>query len=93
MNLQSKINYFYNQEIMKWINKFWLWLRYDVNIFMNDGIKRVFLFINRLIIETKYARADTRYLMGKLSKEALIDTYTKLDTKYNKILDKYGKKD
>ena len=74
INLQSKINYFYNQEIMKWI-------------------KKVFLFINRLIIETKYARADTRYLMGKLSKEALIDTYTKLDTKYNKILDKYGKKD
>ena len=91
MNLQSKINYFYNQEIMKWINKFWL--RYGANIFMNDGIKRVFLFITRLIMETKYTRADTRYLMGKLSKEALIDTYTKLDAKYNKILDKYGKKD
>ena len=93
MNLQSKINYFYNQEIMKWINKFWSWLKYGANISMNDGIKRVFLFINKLIIETKYARADTRYLMGKLSKEALIDTYTKLDTKYNKILDRYGKKD
>ena len=60
---------------------------------MNDGIKRVFLFIYRLIMETKYARADTRYLMGKLSKEALIDTYIKLDAKYNKILDKYGEKE
>ena len=74
MNLQSKINYFYNQEIMKWI-------------------KKVFLFINKLIMETKYARADSRYLMGKLSKEALIDTYIKLDAKYNKILDKYGEKE
>ena len=56
-------------------------------------IKKVFLFINKLIIETKYARADSRYLMGKLSKEALIDTYIKLDAKYNKILDKYGEKE
>ena len=56
-------------------------------------IKKIFLFIEKLIIETKYARASTRYYENKLSEEELINRYIELDAEYNKLLEKYGKKE
>lgn len=56
-------------------------------------IRKIFLFIEKLIIETKYARASTRYYENKLSEEELINRYIELDVEYNKLLEKYGKKE
>lgn len=56
-------------------------------------IRKIFLFIEKLIIETKYARASTRYYKNKLSEEELINRYIELDAEYNKLLEKYGKKE
>lgn len=57
---------------------------------MRGEIKQVIRFFKRVIIETKIARLDTKFMMGNISSEEYFKKLEILDKKYNKTLEQYG---